>query len=90
MFVFFLRGYDRAACALLAFGRFCVQQSAYPETGPLENLATHLAILLSLSTNECKNRNMYLMSFMCIKKHLCNESQICENLYFVLVLDLLV
>ncbi|CAL9218374.1 unnamed protein product, partial [Arabidopsis halleri] len=43
MFVFFLRGYDRAACALLAFGGFCVQQSAYPETGPLENLATHLA-----------------------------------------------
>jgi len=29
--------------ALLAFVGFCVQQSAYPGTGPLENLATHLA-----------------------------------------------
>ncbi|KAF7820121.1 chlorophyll a-b binding protein 6, chloroplastic [Senna tora] len=29
--------------ALLAFVGICVQQSAYPGTGPLENLATHLA-----------------------------------------------
>ncbi|VAI85502.1 unnamed protein product [Triticum turgidum subsp. durum] len=29
--------------AMLAFVGFCVQQSAYPGTGPLENLATHLA-----------------------------------------------
>ncbi|KAG6410128.1 hypothetical protein SASPL_128178 [Salvia splendens] len=29
--------------ALLAFVGFCVQQSAYPGTGPLENLASHLA-----------------------------------------------
>ncbi|KAK9913257.1 hypothetical protein M0R45_037079 [Rubus argutus] len=29
--------------ALLAFVGFVVQQSAYPGTGPLENLATHLA-----------------------------------------------
>ncbi|KAI3426708.1 uncharacterized protein J3R85_009768 [Psidium guajava] len=29
--------------ALVAFVGFCVQQSAYPGTGPLENLATHLA-----------------------------------------------
>ncbi|XP_062157097.1 chlorophyll a-b binding protein 6, chloroplastic [Alnus glutinosa] len=29
--------------ALLAFVGFCVQQTAYPGTGPLENLATHLA-----------------------------------------------
>ncbi|XWS07938.1 hypothetical protein CRYUN_Cryun41cG0034200 [Craigia yunnanensis] len=29
--------------ALLAFVGFCVQQSAYPGTGPLENSATHLA-----------------------------------------------
>ncbi|KAF8395211.1 hypothetical protein HHK36_019154 [Tetracentron sinense] len=29
--------------ALLAFVGFCIQQSAYPGTGPLENLATHLA-----------------------------------------------
>ncbi|KAK4353575.1 hypothetical protein RND71_025769 [Anisodus tanguticus] len=29
--------------ALLAFVGFCVQQSAYPGTGPLENLTTHLA-----------------------------------------------
>ncbi|KAI3731011.1 hypothetical protein L1987_62194 [Smallanthus sonchifolius] len=28
--------------ALLAFVGFCVQQTAYPSTGPLENLATHL------------------------------------------------
>uniref|UniRef100_A0A6V7QR31 Chlorophyll a-b binding protein, chloroplastic n=1 Tax=Ananas comosus var. bracteatus TaxID=296719 RepID=A0A6V7QR31_ANACO len=29
--------------AILAFVGFCVQQSAYPGTGPLENLAAHLA-----------------------------------------------
>ncbi|KAG7016284.1 Chlorophyll a-b binding protein 6A, chloroplastic, partial [Cucurbita argyrosperma subsp. argyrosperma] len=29
--------------ALLAFVGICVQQTAYPGTGPLENLATHLA-----------------------------------------------
>lgn len=29
--------------AMLAFVGFCVQQSAYPGTGPLENLAAHLA-----------------------------------------------
>ncbi|XP_031106389.1 chlorophyll a-b binding protein 6, chloroplastic [Ipomoea triloba] len=29
--------------ALLAFVGICVQQSAYPGTGPLENLASHLA-----------------------------------------------
>ncbi|KAL6328219.1 hypothetical protein AAG906_034362 [Vitis piasezkii] len=29
--------------AILAFVGFCVQQSAYPGTGPLENLASHLA-----------------------------------------------
>lgn len=28
---------------MLAFVGFCVQQTAYPGTGPLENLATHLA-----------------------------------------------
>ena len=29
--------------AMLAFVGFCVQQSAYPGTGPLENLASHLS-----------------------------------------------
>jgi light-harvesting complex I chlorophyll a/b binding protein 1 len=34
---------DAGRLAMLAFVGFVVQQSAYPGTGPLENLGSHLA-----------------------------------------------